>query len=505
MTNSSQESKRPSEAVAAILANLKTEGIKGAQVPHRRVETLENLAPANMGIRFVARYGLVLDPWQELVLRSWLSFNQWGKFSHSRCGLSVPRQCGKSALLEARALIGMALFGEQILFTAHNTRTAEAFFTRLRSFFENEEKYPDLAEMVVNIGGSTGRQHIKLRHKNADGEWEPWGALYVIARSKSSGRGLTVDVVLMDEAQELSAEAMEALGPTTAAAPLKNRQHIYCGTPPNEVANSEVFTRVRAEILAGNALRASWLEWSMSEGAGLDDPQQWAQANPALGFRLDWEELAESRADYSDEGFARERGGMWSAAVSAAVIDAESWRLVADSASRVGDPVAFAVDVSPDRSMASIAIAGARSDGTYHVEIIASRRGTDWVVPALAMLVAQWNTVAVVVDGPAASVVPELAGLRVPVHKLGLSEFAAACGLFFDAVMGRSLRHPDQPTFTTAIEAARKRLVGDLWVWGRRTATSDITPVVAATLALYGFVQGRPVVVRKTKRKAVTL
>ncbi|MFB8281900.1 hypothetical protein [Nocardia colli] len=484
---------------------MKTDGIKGAQIPYIRVEQLGNLHPAEMGIAFVAKYGLELDPWQKLVLRSWLSFNLRGKYSHSRCGLSVPRQNGKSALLEARALIGMVLLGERILFTAQNTRTAEAFFRRLSGFFEDRERYPDLADRVAKIGRVTGRNFIFLRRKNADGEWEPGGSLQVIARSKSSGRGLTVDVILMDEAQELSAESMEALGPTTAAAPLGNRQHIYCGTPPNEVANSEVFTRVRAEILAGNALRASWLEWSMSEGAGLDDPQQWAQANPALGYRLDWEELAESRADYSDEGFARERGGMWSAAVSAAVIDAASWALIKDSASLVTDPVAFAVDVAPDRNMASIAIAGARVDGTYHVEIVASRRGTDWVVPALAMLVAQWSAVAVVVDGPAASMVPELSGLRVPVHKLGLSEFAAACGLFFDSVMGRSVRHPDQPAFTTAVEAARKRLVGDLWVWGRRSATSDITPVVAATLALYGFVQARPVVVRKTKRKAVTL
>ncbi len=491
--------------MAAILSKLKTDGITGVQVPYRRIEQLENIEPANVGIAFVAKYGLDLDPWQQLVLRSWLSFDSRGKYSHSRCGLSVPRQCGKSALLEARALIGMALFGERILFTAHNTRTAEAFFNRLRGFFENPEKYPDLAAMVVNIGGSAGRQHITLRRENAAGEWEPWGSLHVIARSKSSGRGLTVDVILMDEAQQLSAESMEALGPTTAAAPLGNRQHIYCGTPPNEVADSEVFTCFRAEVLAGNVLRASWLEWSMSEGAGLDDPAQWAQANPALGIRLDWEEIAESRADYSDEGFARERGGLWSASVSAAVIDAVSWDLIKDSSSLVRDPVAFAVDIAPDRQMASIAIAGARADGIYHVEIIASRRGTDWVVPALTMLVAQWSAVAVVVDGPAASLVPELSSLRVPVRRLGLSEFAAACGLFFDAVMGRTVRHPDQPAFTLAVEAARKRTVGDLWVWGRRSATSDITPVVAATLALFGFVQGRPAMVRRVKRKAITL
>ncbi|MGY2062574.1 terminase TerL endonuclease subunit, partial [Nocardia gipuzkoensis] len=181
--------------------------------------------------------------------------------------------------------------------------------------------------------------------------------------------------MLFDEAQECSSAALESLGPTTAAAPLGNRQLIFAGTPPSELMDSEVFTRFRAECLSGRATRASWLEWSMPEGSDLDDPQAWAQANPALGYRLGWEELAEDRSAYSDTGFARERGGMWSAAVSHAVIDSGSWRLVADGGSQVLDPIAIGVDISPDRSMASIAIAGARGDELFHVEVTHNRAG----------------------------------------------------------------------------------------------------------------------------------
>jgi len=480
--------------------------VYGRQEPLERYEVLGNTAKADIGIRFAAKYGLELDPWQETVFRSWLSFGKNGKFSHSRAGLSVPRQNGKSALLEARALVGMALMGERILFTAHNTATARTYFRRLKGFFEDPERFPDLFDMVKPNGIKTapGHEAIWLR-KKVNGKWQDWGSLQVLARSKGGGRGFTVDVVMFDEAQELADEALEALGPATAAAPKKNRQLIFCGTPPSEVMNSEVFTKFRSECLEQRALRASWLEWAIPEGADLDDPAQWAWANPALGYRLDIADLAEDRAQYSDEGFARERGGMWSAAVSDAVIDAETWRLVRDSASVATDPVAVAVDISPNRSVASIAIAGARDDGLYHVEVIENRRGTDWIIPSLAFLVAQFGPVAVVVDGPASSLIPELSNIEVPVMKLGPSEFAAACGLFYDSVFNRQLRHLDQPLFNQAIDSARKRALGDMWAWGRSKAESDITPVVAATLALYGFASGRPVQRVKKTRKAVVL
>lgn len=487
---------------------LTNKSVKGNQTPLWQIDNPQNIKPAEKGIAFVARYGLNLDPWQELVLKSWLSYGKSGKFTHQVCGLSVPRQNGKSALLEARALIGMVLLGEHILFSAHEARTARTFFRRLKSFFENETDYPDLFEMAAAPGASIktapGHEAIWLQKKDAKGRWRPWGSLEILARSRGSGRGFTVDCILLDEAQECSEEAIQAMGPATTVS--KNRQRIYCGTPPSEAMNAEVFTNFRNACFEAPKANASWIEWSAPEGCELDDPQSWASANPALGFRgFDLTVILDDRSDLSDEGFARERLGMWSAAITDTVIDAETWRIVSDGASVITDPVAFAVDIAPDRGMASIAVAGARADGFYHVEIIENRRGTDWVLSYLTALVAQWGPVAVVLDGPASSLVPELENLEVPVRKLSPSEFGAACGLFYDSIFNMALRHPNQPLFNTAIEAARKRPIGEMWGWGRKNATSDITPVVAATLALYGFVTGKPVQRKKRARKAMTL
>jgi hypothetical protein len=63
-----------------------------------------------------------------------------------------------------------------------------------------------------------------------------------------------------------------------------------------------------------------------------------------------------------------------------------------------------------------------------------------------------------------------------------------ACGAFYDATHSGSLRHIDQPLLNTALGAARKRSLGEAWAWHRMDAT-DISPLVAVTLALHGLVK----------------
>lgn len=467
--------------------------IRGVQTPRLEVSSQSVGSYMEEAAFLASQYGLTPDPWQEYVLACWLGYRADGKWSHSRCGLSVPRQNGKNALLEIRELFGMVGLGEKILHTAHEVKTARKAFLRLSSFFENPQKYPELAELVDwdngGIRKTNGQEAIYLKNG---------ASIEFVARSKGSARGFTVDIVVMDEAQEMSDDSLEALGPTTSAAPLKNRQLIWTGTPPAEGMNSEVFTRIRTQSLEGKGKRLCWLEWSMDDDGDIYSIEQIAQSNPALNIRVGLEELLEDLDGYSEEGFARERGGVWKFAGTEAVIDPESWNAVGDGASLILDPVAFAVDIGPKRDTASIAVAGLRPDGRYHVEVIDNRKGTDWIIPRLTQLIAQWQPVAVVVDGPASSVVPELESLKVPVYKTSPHELGIACGMFYDAVMSKNLRHPNQPLLAAAVDAGRQRPLGDMWAWGRKLSESDITPVVAVTLALWGFVTAKP----RTRKKA---
>jgi phage terminase large subunit-like protein len=431
-----------------------------------------------------ASYGLPPDEWQELVLADWLARSgRGGRFASLTCGLSVPRQNGKNAVIEMRELFGMVSLGERFLHTAHEVKTARKAFLRLASFFENSRKYPELAELVQDVRRTNGQEAILLTNG---------GGVEFVARSKGSGRGFTVDVLVCDEAQELSDDALEALMPTTSAAPQGNPQWIFTGTPPGPTANGEVFTRTRDDALSGQSRRLCWHEWSCLGAVDLDDPLMAASANPALGGRLHWDVVQGERARFSDEGYARERLGMWSSAASHRVISADSWSIVADSNLRDGGrEVAVALDVSPDRSTATLASASWTVDGLPYVDVVESRRGEpDWGIQRFVDLCERHDVRAVVVDGASAafSLVDPLRQRGITVTVTTARQMAAAFGGFYDAVMDGKVRHLDQPPLNAALASARKRSIGDSgFGWSRKDSESDITPVTAATLALWGL------------------
>src|SRR5690606_18531865 len=96
-------------------------------------------------------------------------------------------------------------------------------FKRLLSFFENERESPELFAMVAEIRRTNGQEAIILTNG---------ASIEFIARTRSSGRGFTVDDLVLDEAQDLTDEQLEALLPTLSSAPSGDPQQLYLGTPP---------------------------------------------------------------------------------------------------------------------------------------------------------------------------------------------------------------------------------------------------------------------------------
>lgn len=457
----------------------------GAQTPRVRLVPRAANSDVDDAVFLASAYGLVPDPWQEDVLEGWLGIRADRQWAAPRCGLAVPRQNGKNAIIEVRELHGLVSLGERILHTAHEVKTARKAFTRLLSFFENEREYPELAKLVREIRRTNGQEAVVL---------ENGGSVEFIARSKSSGRGFSVDVLIMDEAQELTDDSLAALLPTISAA--ANPQQIMAGTPPGPSANGEVFTRLRDAGVKGADRRLCWMEWSVEgDNFSMDDPAVWAQANPALGGRLRHETTADERAAMDDETFARERLGMWEVTVAQAVISARKWGKCADKQDEHGDggseaenPLTFAVHMPPDRSWTSIAMAGARADGLAHVELVDRRRGNAWVLERLTELTGRGWGSTVVLDGrgAAATLIPDLERAGIQAISTSAGDMAMACGGFYDAVEQERLRHLDQSEVNEALAAAKKRDLSGAWAWSARNVTVDISPLIAVTLAHFG-------------------
>jgi hypothetical protein len=131
---------------------------------------------------------------------------------------------------------------------------------------------------------------------------------------------------------------------------------------------------------------------------------------------------------------------------------------------------------------------GVREDGLAHVETVEQGRGTGWIVPRLVELVGKHAAAKVICDavGPAAALIPELEKKEIAVETVTAQDYGRACGGFFDAVERRTVKHLGTPEIRSAIKGAATRPLGDAWAWSRKNSGVDITPLVAATLALWG-------------------
>lgn len=449
-----------------------------------------------------ASLGLQLDEWQEEVLRAAMGERADGRWAARQVGVSTPRQNGKTMLIVARVLAGLLLFDEQIIIvSAHRQDTAREVFFRLVQIIEDN---PSLESRVDFIARSEMREFIRMKTGQE---------VRFKARSSGSGRGFSCDCLLLDEAQILNAAAWSAILPTMSARP--NPQVWLLGTPPTPQDDGEVFTRLRHAGVEGKEHRVAYLEWSAEPTDDFDDPATWAKANPAYGVRIDYEAIAAERAAMTDDQFARERLGIWDEVAVKGVIPGPSWRDQADERSLAADLLALGVECGPDLAWASVALAGQRADGDWHIELDEDQhtrgRGTAWLVPHLEALISanpQIRAVVVDVAGPVAALLEQykpgrwrFKGTRLEVTPVKVSELGAGCSRVLDGIVTGWLWHIGQPQLTTAALAAGKRALGDtgMWVWSRKTAESDITPIQAATLALIGAQMERP---RKPARKA---
>jgi len=420
-----------------------------------------------------------LDEWQEQAFEAAMGERADGRWASKFVGISAPRQNGKSQLIVARALAGVLLFGEKmVIISAHETDTAREIWKRLIDVIEDN---PTLEARV------TGRMDAINREFLSFGKGSERQTIKLKARRVSGARGFSADCLLLDEAQILSKGAWGSIVPTMSAMP--NPQLWLFGTPPTETDDPFAFSRVRQSAIEKRA-RHCWLEWSAGENDDIDDPETWAKANPAFGVRISHEACADDRAAMDDDQFARERLGMWAGATSGRVIDAVTWKDRADQFSIAVDDLALGIDVNPEGTRASVSLAGQRGNGDWHIELDEQRDSVGWVVPWVVKRCESNDIRAVVIDGAstAAELVPVLQEQKVAVTVTGASDMGQACASFYRGATEGWLVHTDQPQMNVALGDARKREIrnGDAWAWSKKNSTSDITPLVSATLALWG-------------------
>lgn len=472
-----------------------------------------------------SQYDLIPDLWQSAIQSAWLSRRRDGKWTHPRCGLAVPRQNGKNGVLEVRELFGLVVLGEAILHTAHQIKTSRKAFKRLKEFFgetaaDPDAKYPELNALVAEVRNTNGQEAIVLkdlwlvdgvevrskgRPLGRDVEHLAHGGFIEFAtRTGRGGRGTTYDLLVIDEAQHLSEEDLEAVRPVISSARLGNPQIIYLGTPPDPeklpAGVGVAWTRIRAG--AGTAKDLAWIEYGAPDGPmpDLDDLVLLYHSNPSLdvrhgngdyGLTLDVifgeDGTGGEKADLTPAGYARERLGWWGnpeAKTHRGVIDMSQWRDLKVPGNTVPTTGLVVVDCSPDQEWTTVALAA--PDGTGRpLGLITRDEGTSWATAVMVGMDTDLQLVEPIALTPTAHhFSTELTKAGVRFKKLTPAEVRAGCTPFQRMVPAQGFAHVGQPDLDAAARQAVTRYVGGVQEWDTRNPSVDISALVAVSVAV---------------------
>jgi hypothetical protein len=449
-----------------------------------------------------------LFPWQEWLLEHALELNPDGTFRFRNVVVLVARQNGKSTLSQVLSLFALyVLHTDLVLGTAQDLDTAEEVW---EGALEIIEETPRLAAKAAKPIRVNGKKTIRLLS----------GERYKVkAANRGAGRGLSSDLIMLDELREhTSWDAWGAITKTTIARDnaqvwalsnagdassivlrhLRAKAHQQLGDPDG-IADA-VDDQVPDELddleddFPDDSLGI--FEWSAAPGCDVGDRDAWRQANPSLGYTITERTIASAQATDPDWVFRTEVLCQWSEGSLVGPFPPGAWEAGTDSESRIGadSPRAWCVDVSHDRGMAYIAVAGYREDGDPHVEVVAQRAGTAWVADWFREKDTRrgWPVALQARGAPVSSLMDSLTevdGLTV-VEWQG-SGLGAATGGFYDAVRCEStdgvtpprVWHREQPVLDIAAATAVIKPLG------------DVAPLVAVTGALWALNQKSPALV----------
>lgn len=432
-------------------------------------------------VRTVAgRLGIRFDRWQDDLCRLMLAKRADGEYAASAGGvaMSLCRQVGKTFTVGTNAAIMCLLQPDfTVLWTAHRTRTSAETFKSMQAIV----RQPGLTRHVKAIRRANGQESIEF----ANGSRILFGA-----REQGFGRGFAgIDMEIFDEAQILTEKALDDMVPATNAA--KNPLIVFMGTPPRPNDPGDVFRLKRSQGLA-NEDGMTYVEFSADRDADPHDRNQWAKANPSYPTRTKPAAMLRMLKNLGEDSFRREALGIWDETTDRRAIDPDQWQQAETGERRPGGWVAFGVDMPPDRSRLAIGACMAYPDGTAHIELAQLKNththGTGWAVEWLAR---RWpKTSAIVIDAqsPATVLIPDLKKHGANVTVTGPTDMGRAAGRLLDMLRDRTLTHLRQAPLDAAADAAITRPIGHegAFGWNKLGTDTDISPLVAVTLALHG-------------------
>lgn len=441
--------------------------------------------------------GYELLDWQRDFLCDMGAVGVAGKWVHPRVGESVPRQQGKSVDLIVWVSFLAAVMGYKVLWTEHNYSTTMEMLKRFREIFGKHPHdrvlgRPGWREQLADVCSQTSQEWMAFRSG---------GVIQFSTRTKSSRLGFSFDVVVYDEAQELTGVHVQVINPTTTSGSKHNLQLIYAGTPTRAGVSAEVFRNVRAQAWGGGAGDLMWLEYGVTEIGDIWDESRWWAVMPSLGYHADVRAIRAGMKDMDELGAAQEYLGYWLPEATGGdppLLSSEQWDACeVDAAPREdpGERVACGVKFSADGSTVAVACAVRPSSGPDHVELVSlepTSRGVGWLADWLAERSRRYCAVAVDGRSGAGALCERLEQLGVPrgyVTRPTADQAVSAANAIYEGIQTRSVTHvADEALGRSATTSVRRRIGrSGGWGWGG----DEPEAIEAAGLALWALSNSR--------------
>jgi phage terminase large subunit-like protein len=369
-----------------------------------------------------------------------------GMFIKKSSLFTCARQSGKSHMMRMRMLAGLFCFGEENILMMSSQR--KMAIRSLEIMVLIVEKNDFLLKQVK--GGkidtawrrTTGNEGLHLENGNR---------MEVVAANSDSARGLTADVLWIDELREVSEAAMDASKSTTLTRP--NSQRFY--TSNAGTVESEVLLNMRERSLNKPPRSLGFYEYSAPENCEIWDRNAWAMANPSLGILISEEAIEETIATSTTVAARTETLCQYVNTGLTSPWTPGSWEDLADKdmIMNPGMTVMFAFDVDPHTRRSASLVAGALlPDGRIALQLLKTWESLI-AVDELQIAVDikkkcdEWHPRLVLHDSyTTAAIAERLRNSGVAVEACVGAQFYTACSTFKDAIDNKRVVHsPDQP------------------------------------------------------------
>lgn len=422
-----------------------------------------------------ARLGQPLMPWQQLVADVGGEIDpETGVPVYREVVLTVPRQSGKTTLILAWELQRALGWGvpQRIVYSAQTGKDArEKLIDDQMPVLEPRRRALGIRQLNRGVGN--------------EGVWFTNGsAIKLLSSSEESGHGKTVDLAIKDEffADDDDRRDQTLVPAMTTKALAQIVTATTAGTERSVPWNRKQELG-RQYVLDGRTDTIAYFEWSADpETWDPDDEDACWEFMPALGHTIGLPAIRHARETLTAEEYRRAYGNIPGRS-DERIIPSATWDAVNGPKHAGQGRMTFGVDVNEDRSAAAIVAVSA----DRVIEVVDHRPGLSWLAERCEEIAAKQAGSMWVIDGsgPAASLAPDLERRVRSLHQLKGGELARASATFYDAVADATIRVRRHPSLDDAVGGAARRITNDAWAWSRKAGTSDSSPLVAASLALW--------------------